>query len=179
MNMNSFTLLAIPLFMCAGLIMNVGRITDRIFDFAYIAVGRIPGGLGHVNVLASLIFAGMSGSVLADVAGLGPMELKAMRDKGYDLNFSIGITRLPSPRTDFPTKHNHGAFWCSRRGLNYWSFPRWYLPSICDCRSVNGLRLYHWQTPSLLYDAMGGMAGVLACLSYRLSVLRQSLLLSE
>ena len=92
LSLNSFTMLAIPLFMLAGMVMNAGRITDRIFEFANMAVGRIPGGLGHVNVLASLIFAGMSGSVLADVAGLGSMEIKAMRDKGYDIEFAVGVT---------------------------------------------------------------------------------------
>jgi tripartite ATP-independent transporter DctM subunit len=96
LSLNSFTMLAIPLFMLAGMVMNAGRITDRIFDFANMAVGRIPGGLGHVNVIASLIFAGMSGSVLADVAGLGSMEIKAMRDKGYDIDFSVGITLASS-----------------------------------------------------------------------------------
>ena len=92
LSVQNFTMLAIPLFMLTGHLMNAAKITDRIFDFASLAVGRIPGGLGHVNVFASLIFAGMSGSVLADVAGLGRMEYKAMTDKGYDPNFAIGIT---------------------------------------------------------------------------------------
>ncbi len=94
--MENFTFLAIPLFMAAGMTMNAGKITDRIFDFANVLVGRIPGGLGHVNVFASLIFAGMSGSVLADVAGLGSMEVKAMRQKGYDTRFAVGITLASS-----------------------------------------------------------------------------------
>lgn len=92
LSVQNFTMLAIPLFMLTGHLMNAAKITDRIFDFASLAVGRVPGGLGHVNVFASLIFAGMSGSVLADVAGLGRMEYKAMTDKGYDPNFAIGIT---------------------------------------------------------------------------------------
>lgn len=95
-SLENFTFLAIPLFMAAGMTMNAGKITDRIFDFANVLVGRIPGGLGHVNVFASLIFAGMSGSVLADVAGLGSMEVKAMRQKGYDTNFAVGITLASS-----------------------------------------------------------------------------------
>ncbi|MCL4141227.1 UNVERIFIED_CONTAM: hypothetical protein GTU68_039713, partial [Idotea baltica] len=94
--LDNFTFLAIPLFMAAGMTMNVGKITDRIFNFANVLVGRIPGGLGHVNVFASLIFAGMSGSVLADVAGLGSMEVKAMREKKYDTNFAVGITLASS-----------------------------------------------------------------------------------
>ena len=95
-SLENFTFLAIPLFMAAGMTMNAGKITDRIFDFANVLVGRIPGGLGHVNVFASLIFAGMSGSVLADVAGLGSMEVKAMRQKGYDTRFAVGITLASS-----------------------------------------------------------------------------------
>ncbi len=92
LSVRNFTMLAIPLFMLTGQLMNASRITDRIFDFAQDLVGRIPGGLGHVNVLASLIFAGMSGSAVADVAGLGAMEVKAMKDKGYDQDFAVGIT---------------------------------------------------------------------------------------
>jgi tripartite ATP-independent transporter DctM subunit len=88
----SFPMLAIPLFMFAGKLMNRGGITDRIFGFANNLVGHIRGGLGHVNVVASIIFAGMSGSVLADVAGLGEIEMKAMGDAGYDKEFSMGIT---------------------------------------------------------------------------------------
>jgi len=95
-SIEGFAILAIPLFMLTGFLMNAARITDRIFDFANLAVGRIPGGLGHVNILASLIFAGMSGSVLADVAGLGRMELRAMERQGYEKRFAVGITLASS-----------------------------------------------------------------------------------
>ncbi len=95
-SVQSFTMLAIPLFMLAGKIMNEAGVTDRIFSFAQKLVGRIPGGLGHVNVVVSLIFAGMSGSVLADVGGVGSMELKAMKDNGYDDDYSMGITLASS-----------------------------------------------------------------------------------
>ncbi len=91
-SLRNFTMLAIPLFMLSGALMNAGKITERIFAFAKLLVGRIPGGLGHVNIFASLVFAGMSGSVLADVAGLGRMEYKAMRDEKYKENFAIGVT---------------------------------------------------------------------------------------
>lgn len=87
-----FTLLAAPLFIFAGNVMNQGGITDRIFNFANSIVGHIRGGLGHVNVLASMMFAGMSGSAIADAAGLGPIEIKAMTDHGYDKDFSIAVT---------------------------------------------------------------------------------------
>ncbi len=88
----TYPMLAVPLFMFAGKIMNSSGITNRIFNFADNVVGHIPGGLGHVNVVASLIFAGMSGSPVADVAGLGEVEIKAMKERNYDIEFSTGIT---------------------------------------------------------------------------------------
>ena len=93
---DSFTLLAVPFFILAGQIMNTGGVTERIFSFAKDLVGRFRGGLGYVNVLASIIFAGMSGSALADAGGLGLVEIKAMRDDGYDDAFSIGVTASSS-----------------------------------------------------------------------------------
>lgn len=95
-SMANFTLLAIPLFMLAGKITTASGISDKIFDFALRVVGRIPGGLGHVNIASSLIFSGMSGSALADVAGLGEIEYKAMTRKGYDPDFSVGVTLASS-----------------------------------------------------------------------------------
>lgn len=92
LSLNAFTLLAIPLFMFAGKLMTVSGISDRIFLFCNRAVGRIPGGLGHVNVTSSLVFAGMSGSMLADVAGLGEIEYKSMTRQGYDPDFTAGVT---------------------------------------------------------------------------------------
>jgi tripartite ATP-independent transporter DctM subunit len=89
---DSFPLLAIPFFIMAGSLMNSSGITSRIFSFALALVGWLRGGLGHVNVVASIIFAGMSGTAVADAAGLGMIEIKAMRDQGYDLDFSVGIT---------------------------------------------------------------------------------------
>ena len=93
---NSFVLLAIPFFVLASNIMNSGGVTDRIFGFANKAVGHIRGGLGHANVLSSIIFAGMSGSAVADAAGLGKIEVKAMTDAGYDEDFSVAITGASS-----------------------------------------------------------------------------------
>ncbi|WP_438315523.1 TRAP transporter large permease [Candidatus Caldatribacterium sp. SIUC1] len=89
---NSFVLLAIPLFLLTGKLMNAGGITQRIFRFARMLVGHWSGGLGQVNILASMIFAGMSGLATADTAGLGVVELKAMREAGYDDEFSCAIT---------------------------------------------------------------------------------------
>ena len=93
---DSFILLAVPLFILAAKVMNSGRITDQIFQFAGALVGHIKGGLAHVNVLASLIFAGISGSAVADAAGLGEIEIKAMREAGYDAPFSAAITATSS-----------------------------------------------------------------------------------
>ena len=89
---DSFLLIAIPLFILAGNLMNAGKITEKIFDFAKRLVGWIPGGLGHANVVASLIFAGMSGSATADAGGLGTIEMEAMAKNGYDDDFSAAIT---------------------------------------------------------------------------------------
>jgi tripartite ATP-independent transporter DctM subunit len=89
---DSYVLLAVPFFMLAAELMNEAKITDRIFSFAKSLVGHIPGGLGHVNVVASMIFAGMSGSGLADTSGLGKVEIKAMKDDGYDPAFSAAVT---------------------------------------------------------------------------------------
>ena len=89
---DSFPLLAVPFFIMAGNLMNHAGITNRIYDFALALVGWLKGGLGHVNIIGSVIFAGMSGTAIADAAGLGTIEIKAMKDKGYDLGFSVGVT---------------------------------------------------------------------------------------
>lgn len=93
---DSFPLLAIPLFIMAGHLMNTGGITEKIFTFARALVGWLPGGLGHVNVGASVVFAGMSGAAVADAGGLGNVEIKAMRQAGYDTPFAVGITAASS-----------------------------------------------------------------------------------
>ena len=93
---DSFPLLAIPFFILAGHLMNTAGITTKIFAFARALVGWMHGGLGHVNVGASIIFAGMSGAAVADAGGLGNVEIKAMRDAGYDTDFSVGITAASS-----------------------------------------------------------------------------------
>ena len=89
---DSFPLLAVPFFILAGNLMNSAGITNRIYDFAVALAGWTRGGLAHVNIIGSVIFAGMSGTAIADAAGLGTIEIKAMRDKGYDLGFSVGVT---------------------------------------------------------------------------------------
>ncbi len=95
-NLNSFPVLAVPLFIFAGQLFNCAGITNALFDFSKKLVGHITGGLGHVNVLVSLFFSGMSGSAIADSGGLGLIEIKAMRDAGYDDAFSGSITAASS-----------------------------------------------------------------------------------
>lgn len=93
---NNFLLLAIPLFILAARLMNTSGVTTRLFNFATTLVGFMPGGLGHANCVASLIFAGMSGAAVADAAGLGQVELKAMDEAKYDREFSVAITAASS-----------------------------------------------------------------------------------
>jgi tripartite ATP-independent transporter DctM subunit len=88
----SIPLMAIPFFIFAGNLMNEMGVTKKIFDFSNAVVGSIRGGLAHVNILASMIFAGISGAALADAAGLGTIEIKAMKESGYDESFSAAIT---------------------------------------------------------------------------------------
>jgi TRAP-type C4-dicarboxylate transport system permease large subunit len=89
---DSFPLLAVPFFILAGNLMNNAGITNRIYNFALALVGWLKGGLGHVNVVGSVVFAGMSGAAIADAAGLGTIEIKAMKDHGYGTEFAVGVT---------------------------------------------------------------------------------------
>jgi tripartite ATP-independent transporter DctM subunit len=93
---DDFLLLAIPFFLLAGRLMNSGGITERLFGFVSVLMRPIKGGLGHANVLASVLFAGMSGSATADAVGLGAIEMRAMLTEGYDRRFSAGITAASS-----------------------------------------------------------------------------------
>lgn len=93
---NSFTLLCIPGFILAGNLMNRGGISDRIIAFANILVGPIRGGLAQANVVASMVFAGVSGTAVADTASLGSLLIPAMHKEGYDLEFSCAVTASSS-----------------------------------------------------------------------------------
>lgn len=88
----SFPLLAVPFFILAGNLMNIAGVTGRIYSFAVALVGWMKGGLGQVNIVGSVIFSGMSGTAIADAAGLGTIEIKAMKDHGYSTEFSVGVT---------------------------------------------------------------------------------------
>ena len=91
-SLDSFALVAVPFFVLAGNLMNASGVTQRIFNFARALLGWMRGSLGHVNIGASMIFAGMSGSALADLAGLGALEIKAMRENGYPVDFSAAVS---------------------------------------------------------------------------------------
>jgi len=94
--LNSFPLLAIPFFILAAQLMNTSGVSERIYAFARALVGHFTGGLAHVNILASLMFSGMSGSAVADAAGIGQLEIKAMREEGFDDQFSGALTAASS-----------------------------------------------------------------------------------
>jgi C4-dicarboxylate transporter, DctM subunit len=94
--MNSFLLVAVPLFILVGHFMERGRVAERIFDFAEAMVGWMPGGLGHVNVVSSVIFGGISGSSVADIASVGAIEIKAMERHGFPKGYAVGLTLVTS-----------------------------------------------------------------------------------
>lgn len=93
---NSFILLPVPFFLLAANLMNSGKITQKLIDFARVLTGWMPGGLGHVNVAVSMLFAGISGSSTADAAGCGKILIPAMVKEGYDTRFAIAITACSS-----------------------------------------------------------------------------------
>lgn len=90
--LNNFALIAIPMFILCAEVMNRTSVSDRIFKFCNALVGYIPGGMGHVNIATSIIFAGMSGSAVADVGGIGHLSYQAMVDEGFDKNFAASVT---------------------------------------------------------------------------------------
>ena len=93
---NSFILLAVPFFLLAANLMNSGKVTDKLIDLSRVLTGWMPGGLGHVNVAVSMLFAGISGSSTADAAGCGKILIPAMIKEGYDRRFAIAITACSS-----------------------------------------------------------------------------------
>jgi len=93
---NAFILLAVPFFLLAANLMNAAGITERLVNLARASVGHLPGGLGHINVMVSMLFAGISGSSTADAAGIGSLLIPAMKKQGYDTSFSVAITACSS-----------------------------------------------------------------------------------
>ncbi|MEO8015985.1 MAG: TRAP transporter large permease [Polaromonas sp.] len=93
---NSYILLAVPLFIFAASVMNSGTVSERLFDFALAIVGRLRGGLAHVNIIVSVIFSGMSGSAIADAAGPGIVSIRMMQKNGYSAEFAGALTAASS-----------------------------------------------------------------------------------
>ena len=93
---NAFVLLAVPFFLLAANLMNAAGITDRLIQLARALVGHLPGGLGHINVVVSMLFAGISGSSTADAAGIGSLLIPQMKKEGYDPSFAVAITACSS-----------------------------------------------------------------------------------
>ena len=94
--MDSFPLMAIPFFMLAGEMMNRGGITMRLVEFSQAMIGHLRGGLAHVNIMSSMLFAGLSGSAVADTSALGSMLIPAMEKQGYTRRFAAAITAASS-----------------------------------------------------------------------------------
>jgi TRAP-type C4-dicarboxylate transport system permease large subunit len=90
----SFPLIAVPFFILAGNLMNIAGVTGRIYAFAVALVGWMKGGLAQVNIIGSVVFSGMSGTAIADAAGIGTIEIKAMRDHGYSTEVAVGVTAV-------------------------------------------------------------------------------------
>ena len=93
---NAFVLLAVPFFLLAANLMNAAGITDRLIRLSQALVGHLPGGLGHINVTVSMLFAGISGSSTADAAGIGSLLIPQMQKQGYDIRFSVAVTACSS-----------------------------------------------------------------------------------
>lgn len=131
-SVNSFSLLAIPFFILMGEIMGKGGISDRLFNFANVLVGRLPGGLAHVNILASMFFGGISGSAVADVASLGKIEIPMMESAGYSKQFSIAVTAASACQgLIIPPSHNMVVYAMAAGGVSVGRlFLAGYLPGI-------------------------------------------------
>ena len=130
----SFPLMAIPLFMLAGEMMNSGGITQRIVKFSQVIIGRLRGGLAYVNILSSILFAGLSGSAVADASAIGSMMIPAMERNGYSRRFSAAITAASAVIGPIipPSimKVSPAALFCCGACAGR---TRWHCPDGCDC----------------------------------------------
>ena len=147
--LNSFSLLAIPFFILMGEIMAAGGISSRLLAFANVCVGQITGGLAHVNVLASMLFGGISGSAIADVSSLGALEIPMMEEAGYEKDFSIAVTVASSCQgLIIPPSHNMVLHGGRRRVCGKPVLRRLY-PGYYAGGFHNGNVLYHFQEKAL------------------------------
>ena len=108
---DSYLMMAVPLFILAANIMNYSGVTERIFRFARAIVGSMPGALGHANVVASVVFAGISGSAIADSASLGNIEIKSMEDQGYPAEYAAAITVASATIVGHLCRHSQRFSW--------------------------------------------------------------------
>ena len=139
---DSFPLLAVPFFILAGNLMNSAGITNRIYDFAVALAGWMRGGLAHVNIIGSVIFAGMSGTAIADAAGLGTIEIKAMKDHGYSTEFAVGVTAASATLGPIiPPSLPFVIYGMMAQRLDRRAVPRRRHPGRCDDAVHDGLRL--------------------------------------
>lgn len=145
--LNSFTLLAIPFFILMGELMAAGGISQRLLKFANVCVGRLTGGLAHVNVLASMLFGGISGSVIADVSSLGVIEIPMMTDAGYDKDFSTAITVASACQgLIIPPLPQHGALrHGGGRRVGRQALLRWLCAGHAAGRQPDDLRICDFQ----------------------------------
>lgn len=146
----SSPLLAVPLFIFLGSLMNNTKLTDKIFDVASLFVGSVRGGLAYVNVLASLIFAGISGAALADVGGLGNIEIRAMRDEGYDDGTTMGVTLASSTIGPiFPPKYSSNCLCYGSRGFCSEAFNSRNSTCTCYCCFSVSFNSIFWEEEEL------------------------------
>ena len=144
-----FVLLAVPFFILAGNLMNTGGITSRIFRFAKALFGHVPGGLGHVSVVSSMIFSGMSGSAVADAAGLGQIQHKAMVDNGYKpAHLRVHRRIVFDNRAGHPSLHPFCPLRSAHRRLGRAAVHGGFLPGVLmGVRNDGGHRL-HGESPA-------------------------------
>ena len=114
--MDSFPLMALPFFMLAGELMNRGGITTRLVEFSQALMGHLRGGLAHVNILSSMLFAGLSGSAVADTSALGSTLIPAMEKNGYSRRFAAAVTAASSVIGPYYTAIRHHDYLCICHG---------------------------------------------------------------
>ena len=135
-----FNMLALPAFLFVGCFMNEVGLTDRLFGMFEKWIGHLPGGLAHANVLSSMVFAGMSGSALADAGGLGTIEVSAMSKAGYDPDFSVAVTAASAAyRTDYSAVHQLRCLGILKPDLHTGYVPGWYGTGCPDGRGHDDL----------------------------------------
>lgn len=147
-----YTLLAVPLFILAGNLMNSAGITQKIFDFCVAIIGFVRGGLAQVNILASVIFAGISGTAVGDQAGLGAIEMRAMVEKGYSKGYSAALVLGSSVIGGIiPSKCSFDCLCILSRGIGrrviYCRCSPWF-NHCCDPRNFCVYTNYFWQSRS-------------------------------